>query len=152
MFWRLRGWTLIGVLLMAIPGAMTVMRVTAAAQSGSGSSIVTTQVTDTVYRGDGTAANGTVIVSWTAFTTALGQAVPSGTASATIANGTMSLALVPNAGSTPMGTYYTAVDPLDEGGVSREFWVVPASQYPVAVSAIRSTVLPTSVAMQTVSK
>jgi trimeric autotransporter adhesin len=36
--------------------------------------------------------------------------------------------------------------------VSREFWVVPVSQFPVLVSAIRSTVLPTSVAMQTVSK
>jgi hypothetical protein len=152
MFGRLRGWTLIGMLLLAIPGAMTVMKVTAAAQSGSGSSIGTTQVTDTVYRGDGTPANGTVIVSWTAFTTALGQAVPSGAASATITNGALSLALVPNAGSTPMGTYYTAVYHLDDGSVSRDYWVVPASQYPVAVSAIRSTVLPTSVAMQTVSK
>ncbi|MEI9980790.1 MAG: hypothetical protein WDN23_17675 [Edaphobacter sp.] len=149
---RLRGWALIGVLLMAIPGAMTVMKVTAAAQSGTGSSIATTQVTDTVYRGDGTLANGTVIVSWTAFTTAAGQAVPSGTTSAAITNGALSVALVPNAGSTPMGTYYTAVYHLDDGSVSREFWVVPASQFPVLVSAIRSTVLPTSVAMQTVSK
>src|ERR1700739_4257553 len=109
MFGRLKGWTLIGMLLLAIPGAMTVMKVTAAAQSGSGSSIATARVTDTVYRGDGTPANGTVIVSWTAFTTALGQAVRSGTASATITNGALSVALVPNAGSTPMGTYYTAV-------------------------------------------
>ncbi len=51
-----------------------------------------------------------------------------------------------------MGSYYTAVYHLDDGSVSREFWVVPSSQYPVLVSAIRSTVLPTSVAMQTVSK
>src|SRR5260370_21773407 len=51
-----------------------------------------------------------------------------------------------------MGTCYTAVYHLDDGSVSREFWVVPVSQFAVLVSAIRSTVLPTSVAMQTVSK
>jgi lysophospholipase L1-like esterase len=149
MHWKPRGWTLIGMLLLAIPGVMTVMRVPAVAQL---TSIATTQVTDTVYRADGTPAAGTVIVSWQAFTTAGGQAVPSGTTSATIASGALSLQLVPNAGSTPMGTYYTAVYHLEDGSVSREFWVVPVSQFPVLVSAIRSTVLPTSVAMQTVSK
>ena len=51
-----------------------------------------------------------------------------------------------------MGSYYTAVYHLDDGTVSREFWVVPVSSAPVQVSAIKSTVLPTSVAMQTVSK
>ena len=141
------------MLLLAIPGAMTVMKVAvAAAQATSGSAIATTQVTDTIYRGDGTLANGTVLVSWQAFATALGQAVPSGSTSATITDGALSVQLVPNAGSTPMGTYYTAVYHLDDGSVSREFWVVPVSQFPVAVSAIRTTVLPTSVAMQTVSK
>jgi hypothetical protein len=115
--------------------------------------IVTTTVTDTVYRADGTAATGTVLVSWQAFTTALGQSVPSGSTSAAIATGgAMTIALVPNAGATPMGSYYTAVYHLDDGTVSREFWVVPASATPVAVSAIKNTVLPTSVAMQTVSK
>jgi len=151
-YWKLRGWTLIGMLLLAVPGAMTVLKMTASAQGTSGSAIATTQVTDTIYLADGTAATGTVIVSWQAFTTASGQAVPSGTTSAAITGGVLSLQLVPNAGSTPMGTYYTAVYHLDDGSVSREFWVVPASQFPVLVSAIRSTVLPASVAMQTVSK
>jgi hypothetical protein len=140
MAWRLRAWTLVGLLL-------AVTTVSAMAQ------IVTTTVTDTVYRADGTAATGTVLVSWQAFTTALGQSVPSGSASAAIASGgAMTIALVPNAGATPMGSYYTAVYHLDDGTVSREFWVVPASQAPIAVSAIKNTVLPTSVAMQTVSK
>src|SRR5882757_4187486 len=152
MDWKPRGWTLIGMLLLAMPEAMTVMKMTAAAQAASGNTIATTQVTDTIYRADGTAAGGTVIVNWQAFTTASGQAVPSGTTSATITGGALSLQLVPNAGSTPMGTYYTAVYHLDDGSVSREFWVVPVSQFPVLVSANRSTVLPTSVAMQTVSK
>ena len=137
---KLRRWTLVGMLL-------AVMTVSAAAQ------IATTSVTDTVYRADGTAATGTVLVSWQAFTTALGQSVPSGSASAVISSGgVMSIALVPNTGATPMGSYYTAVYHLDDGTVSREFWVVPASQYPVQVSAIKNSVLPTSVAMQTVSK
>jgi trimeric autotransporter adhesin len=152
MHWKPREWTLTGMLLLAMPAAMTVMKVAAAAQATSGSAIATTQVTDKVYRADGTAAAGTVIVNWQAFTTANGQAVPSGSTSATITGGALSLQLVPNAGSTPMGTYYTAVYHLDDGSVSREFWVVPVSQFPVLVSAIRSTVLPTSVAMQTVSK
>jgi hypothetical protein len=54
-----------------------------------------------------------------------------------------------------MGTYYTAVFHLDDGTTSEEFWVVPASVAgagPVTVGAIRNSVLPSSVAMQTVSK
>jgi trimeric autotransporter adhesin len=149
MHWKPRGWTLVGMVLLAIPG---VMKVAAAMQTASNGAIATTQVTDTVFRGDGTAATGTVIVSWQAFTTASGESIPSGTTSAAITAGALSLQLIPNAGSTPMGTYYTAVYHLDDGTVSREFWVVPVSQAPVQVSAIESTVLPTSVAMQTVSK
>ncbi|MEO6924349.1 MAG: hypothetical protein ABI142_11025, partial [Bryocella sp.] len=140
MHWKPRGWVLVGLLL-------AVMTASATAQ------IATTSVTDTVYRADGTAATGTVIVSWQAFTTALGQSVPSGSTSAAISSGgAMSIALAPNAGATPMGSYYTAVYHLDDGTISREFWVVPASQYPVEVSAVKNAVLPTSVAMQTVSK
>ncbi len=37
-----------------------------------------------------------------------------------------------------MGTYYTAIYHLNDGSVSREFWVIPASQFPVQVSAIKS--------------
>src|SRR5215469_13001515 len=73
MHWKPREWTLIGMLLLAMPAAMTVMKVAAAAQATSGSGIATRQVTDTVYRADGTPAAGSVIVSWQAFTTASGQ-------------------------------------------------------------------------------
>ncbi len=152
MHWKARGWTLIGMLLLVIPGAMTLMKAAAAMQTASTGTIATTQITDTVFLGDGTPATGTVIVSWQAFTTASGESVPSGTTSATITAGALSLQLIPNAGSTPMGTYYTAIYHLSDGSVSRQFWVVPVSQVPVQVSAIESTVLPTSVAMQTVSK
>ena len=150
MHWKPRGWTLIGVLLAMLP---VVMRVTTMPVSAQVSQIATTTVTDTVYRADGTAATGTVIVSWQAFATASGQSVPGGSTSTAIgAGGSMSVPLAPNAGATPIGSYYTAVYHLDDGSMSREFWVVPVSQTPVQVSAIKTTVLPASVAMQTVSK
>jgi len=140
MHWKPRGWILVSVLL-------AITAVTATAQ------IATTSVTDTIYRADGTPATGTVIVSWQAFTTALGQTVPSGSTSAAIASGgAMTVALVPNAGATPVGSYYTAVYHLDDGTVSKEFWVIPASASPVTVGAVKNAVLPASVAMQTVSK
>ena len=149
MRWKLREWTLVSVLLLVVPGLMTGWMAVEAAQG----TIATTLVSDTVYHADGTPATGTVIVSWSAFTTASGQSVPSGSTSATIgAGGVLSLALAPNAGSTPMGSYYTAVYHLDDGSVSREYWVVPVSSGAMSVSAIKSQVLPASVAMQTVSK
>ena len=150
MHWKPRGWTLIGMLLAVLPG---VIRVTTIPVSAQVSQIATTTVTDTVYRADGSAAAGTVIISWQAFTTAGGQSVPGGSTSAVIgAGGAMSVSLAPNAGAMPMASYYTAVYHLDDGSMSREFWVVPVSSTPVEVSAIKTTVLPTSVAMQTVSK
>jgi hypothetical protein len=140
MHWKPRSWMLIGVLL-------TVMTVAGVAQ------VTTTQVADTIYHADGTVATGTVLISWPAFTTSSGDSIPSGSTSAVIAaGGALSVHLTPNAGATPIGTYYTAVFHLDDGSVSREYWVVPASTTAVKVSAIESTVLPTSVAMQTVSK
>ena len=145
MNWKPKGWALVGMLL-AFPGILWVT-VAAVAQ------IATTQVTDTIYRADGTPATGTVIVSWPAFTNSAGQSVPAGSTSAVIpAGGLLNVSLAPNAGATPMGAYYTAVFHLDDGTVSREYWVIPVSATPVHVSAIESTVLPTSVAMQTVSK
>ncbi|MGI4830948.1 MAG: hypothetical protein ACRYFU_22575, partial [Janthinobacterium lividum] len=108
------------------------------------------------YSASGVPAQGSVIVSWTAFTTAGGSSVPAGTTSATIgAGGLLSIQLVPDAGATPIGSYYTAVLHLSDGTESRQYWVVPAQlagAAPVKLAAIQNTVLPTSVAMQTVSK
>ncbi len=141
-----RGWMLLVVLVAMMAGWVDV----AEAQ------IATTTVQDTVYSANGTPASGTVLVSWNAFTTAGGQTVPSGNTSATIgAGGLLSLALAPNAGSTPMGSYYTAVYHLSDGTTSREYWVVPVTAPgggPTTLAAIKSQVLPISVAMQTVSK
>ena len=113
----------------------------------------TTNISDTIYRADGTAATGTVLISWPAFTLATGASVPAGSTSVTLgAGGALTVKLVANAGSTPMGSYYTVVYHLDDGSVTREYWVIPATTAPVHLAGIRSTVLPASVAMQTVSK
>lgn len=116
----------------------------------------TTIVQDTVYRADGQAASGSVTVNWGAFTTADGTAIPAGSTTVTLgAGGALSIALAPNAGATPMGSYYTAVFHLSDGTVSREFWVVPVTVPgggTAKLAGIRNQVLPTSVAMQTVSK
>ena len=141
-----RGWTLVGVLL-------AVMAALPALVQGQ---VATTTVQDTVYSADGTPAAGTVVVSWAAFTTAGGSVVPAGTTSTTIGTGgALSIDLVPDAGATPLGSYYTAVFHLSDGTTSRQFWVIPAvlsGGAPVKLAAIEQTVLPTSVAMQTVSK
>lgn len=141
-----RGWMLLVVLVAMMIGGVG----TAAAQ------VATTTVQDTVYSANGTPASGTVLVSWGTFTTAAGKTVPAGNTSATIsAGGLLSIALAPNAGAIPMGSYYTAVFHLSDGTTSREYWVIPvtaAGGGPVTLAAIKSQVLPISVAMQTVSK
>jgi len=122
----------------------------------AGGQVATTTVQDTIYSANGTPASGTVLVSWNAFTTAGGESVPAGTTSATIgAGGVLTMALTPNAGSTPMGSYYTVVLHLSDGTTSRQYWVVPVTVPgggPARLAAIQNQVLPTSVAMQTVSK
>lgn len=140
MRWKSMRWTLVAVLLamIAMPGR---------------AQIATTQIADTIHRADGTTASGTLIISWPTFTTATSETVQSGSTSASISSsGVLSFKLIPNAGATPVGSYYTAIYHLDDGSVTREYWVVPASSAPVTISAIRNTVLPASVALQTVSK
>ncbi len=108
---------------------------------------------DTVYYADGTAAAGKVLISWNAFTTATGQSVPAGSTSVTLAaGGKLNVSLAPNGGATPAGTYYTVVYHLGDGSTSREYWTVPASGNTLTLPSVRTGVLPTSVAVQTVSK
>src|SRR5271166_4721221 len=81
----------------------------------------TTTVADTVYMADGTTASGTLIITWPAFVTASGTAVAPGTTNVTLgANGALSVALVPNAGASPAGVYYSVVYQLGAGDVKTE--------------------------------
>lgn len=86
----------------------------------------TTTISDVIYRADGSTAAGTLLITWPAFTTADQRAVPAGSMSLAIGPfGVINLALAPNQGATPAGTYYKVVMKLNDGTTSEEFWVVP---------------------------
>jgi hypothetical protein len=61
------------------------------------------------------------------------------------------LALAPNEGGNPLGTYYKVVLKLDDATTSTEYWVVPKKS-PVKLSAVRSSIVPASVAVQMASR
>lgn len=111
-----------------------------------------TIVSDTMYRADGSAARGTLLISWPAFSTADGKPVAAGTLSVKIgASGSVNIPLLPTQGATPAGTAYRVVVSLDDGSSSTEYWAVPALS-PTTIAAIRSTQVPATVAMQVVSR
>lgn len=114
--------------------------------------VSTTTVQGMVYRADGSAASGTMLVSWPAFSTATNQAVAAGSTTAVIgSNGFVSLNLAPNSEAYPAGSYYTVVYHLNDGTVSREYWVVPATAS-TTIGAVRAQLAPATVAVQPVSK
>jgi len=97
----------------------------------------TTRVSDTVYRADGTPASGTVLISWPAFTTTDAKPVAAGTKSVALdASGGLTVDLVPNAGATPAGSYYTVVFQIDV--VRTEYWLVGTTS-PTTLAAVRAT-------------
>src|SRR5208282_6931512 len=98
-----------------------------------------TTVSSTVYRADGTAASGTVLISWPSFQTAEGDAVAAGNLAVTIGPlGAFTAQLVPNVGASPAGTYYVVVFQLDDGTVRTEYWAVPATS-PTTIAAVVTT-------------
>lgn len=139
-------WWAVTAVVVVLTLMLTVLPLRANAQ------VATTTVQGTVYRADGTAASGTLLVSWPAFSTAANQEIAAGSISTTIGpNGFASLNLAPNSGAYPAGTYYTAVYHLNDGTVSREYWVVPAVAS-TAISSVRAQLAPATVAIQDVSK
>ena len=91
-----------------------------ACSMGLASATLTT-ISDVVYRADGSFAKGTVVITWPAFTTSDSRAIAAGSLSVAIgAGGQLTVALVPNAGSTPSGTYYKVVYKLDQAVAERE--------------------------------
>lgn len=99
-----------------------------------------TTVADTVYRADGTVANGTLLISWPAFTTADGHTVAAGNTSVALAsNGTFSVQLAPNTGATPSGVVYMVVYQLSDATVKTEFWSV-ATTSPETIAQVRTLV------------
>ncbi len=127
---RLCYWALVLVLGLAAAGR------SADAQSGP----ATTTVADTVYLANGAPAQGTLIITWPTFVTAGGAQIAASSTNVTLgASGALSVALVPNAGATPAGVYYTVVYQLGPGEVKTEYWVVPASTTPVNLATVATT-------------
>jgi len=116
---------------------LTAVTLTACVAWATGPGLTT--ISDTVYRADGTAASGTVLISWPAFITAEGNSVAAGSKSVVIGTGgTFSTQLVPNVGASPAGTYYTVVFQLDDRTVRTEFWSVSTIS-PTTIAAVRTT-------------
>ena len=98
-----------------------------------------TNVIDTVYRADGTAAQGELIITWPAFVEANGAAMSEGSLNVSLgANGALNVGLTPNAGANPPGVYYTVVYQLGPGQVRTEYWIVPTSS-PATLAQVRTT-------------
>ena len=124
----------------------------ALAASAIHAQITTTTVQGVVYRADGKAATGTLIVTWGAFSTANSQAIAAGSTTVSIGqDGFVSVNLAPNAGASPAGSYYTAIYHLNDGTVNKEYWVVPAAASASIVS-IRAQLVPATVAVQNATK
>src|SRR3954470_5141815 len=112
----------------------------------------TTVVSDVVYRADGTPAAGKLLISWPALITSDGKPVAAGSMSVPIgASGNVILALAPNEGAAPGGTYYKVTLKLDDDTTSTEYWSIP-KRTPVKISEVRSQVVPSSVALQMASR
>ena len=112
----------------------------------------TTQVNDIVYRADGIAAKGTVLISWPAFTTADGYAVAAGSLSVQLGNGGLfSASLAPNTGAQPAGVYYKVVYQLTGQEPSTEYWVVPATGS-IGIGSVRAKLAPPTIAAQVLTR
>ncbi len=125
--------------LAVIIAAATGMRLYAGGAAAPQSGPALTSVIDTVYRADGTAAQGVLVIKWPAFVAAGGTGVAAGSLDVALGtNGSLNVALMPNAAVTPAGVYYTVVYQLQPSEVRTEYWVVPASS-PATLAQVRTT-------------
>ena len=125
------------IFYLALAGVIvaTGIRLHAAPQSGP----ALTSVVDTVYRADGTPAQGVLVITWPAFVPANGTAVAAGSLNVTLgSNGALNVALATNAGAAPAGVYYSVVYQLQPSEVRTEYWVVPTSS-PATLAQVRTT-------------
>jgi hypothetical protein len=101
-----------------------------------------TSIRDTLYNADGSRTAGQIEITWNGFRSADGKTIAAGKTTRRITDGVLDLALVPNAGATPAGTSYAVTYLLASGLSYSETWVVPQSDTPVSLAAVRASVTP----------
>jgi hypothetical protein len=102
-----------------------------------------TTIQDTVYKADGTRFNGSLTVSWQAFTAGDSSDVATQSLTRKIVNGALYVQLVPSTTATPV--YYYSVTYTSNANVQyNEKWSVPPSTSPLNVAAVRVTGLTTA--------
>jgi hypothetical protein len=111
---------------------------------------VKTLVQDTLYRADGSAAQGSITIRWSGFSTSAGEAVAAGDGRDRRQRRNFDTT-DSNTGASPSGSYYKVLIKLGDGTSSEEQWVVPATTS-TTVAAIRAKVVPQAVAAQFVSR
>jgi len=83
-----------------------------------------TTIADTLYYADGRRANGTLAISWPAFTAISGRTIAQGTNNVPVQNGVFSIELeVPRT----VGVQFTVRYELRNGTPTVEYWSIPAS-------------------------
>src|SRR5207244_12067941 len=88
----------------------------------------TTMVSDIVYRADSSPAAGNLQITWPAFVTSDNKSVAAGSMQLAIgAAGAVTVALVPNAGANPAGTYYKVAHPPIYVTSSTQSWHAPSA-------------------------
>ncbi len=113
-----------------------------AAVAVSGQELSRTQIADTLFNADGSRAVGSLRISWKSFTGADGSTVAKNSVDLDIVDGIVSVALAPNLGAVPDGTYYSIEYRLHKGERSNELWIVPDSEDPVSIADIRVLSVP----------
>lgn len=127
---------------LAAKGRLLVAAALWAAVAVSGQEIARTQISDTLFNADGSRAVGSLRISWKSFTGADGSTVAKNSVELDIVDGVVSLALAPNLGAVPEGTYYSVEYRLNRGERSNELWIVPDSPEPVSIADIRVLSVP----------
>lgn len=98
-----------------------------------------TVIKDSVLAPSGRAANGTLTVTASSpFRTFDGWNIGRNATRAQIKNGTFQIALAPNLGGAPFGSYYLAQYNFSDGTYAREYWVVPSEGTPIPLSSVRA--------------
>jgi hypothetical protein len=112
-----------------------------------------TTVADTVYYATGDVLNGTIkVTNPMTITGADGCVVPANTVQTiNVIGGALSIALIPNAGANPSGTYYKAEYHVSSA-VATETWIVPSGGGPVGLATVRSLSPPVPTAMISASQ